>query len=57
MATSLGVDESSVWPDALGRDEVTAALQSEVVAVYVVRNQTIQQGGGRGLEPRLRVAA
>jgi transcriptional regulator with XRE-family HTH domain len=34
VATFLGVDESYIWPDAMGRDEVAAVSQSEVVAVY-----------------------
>ena len=34
VATFLGVDESYIWPDALGRDEVAAASESEIVAVY-----------------------
>ena len=34
VATFLGVDESYIWPDALGRDEVAVVSESEVVAVY-----------------------
>ncbi len=34
VAAFLGVDESYIWPDALGPDEVTAVSQSEIVAVY-----------------------
>ena len=34
VAAFLGVDESYIWPDALGRDEVAAVSQSEVVAVW-----------------------
>jgi transcriptional regulator with XRE-family HTH domain len=34
VATFLGVDESYIWPEAMGRDEVTAVSQSEIVAVY-----------------------
>jgi len=34
VAVFLGVDESYIWPDAMGRDEVAAVSQSEVVAVY-----------------------
>ena len=34
VATFLGVDESYIWPDALGRDEVAAVSESEIVAVY-----------------------
>jgi hypothetical protein len=28
------VDESYIWPDALDRDQVAAASESEIVAVY-----------------------
>jgi transcriptional regulator with XRE-family HTH domain len=34
VASFLGVDESYIWPDALGRDEVAVVSESEVVAVY-----------------------
>jgi len=34
VATFLGVDESYIWPDALDRDQITAASESEIVAVY-----------------------
>jgi transcriptional regulator with XRE-family HTH domain len=34
VATFLGVDEAYIWPDAIGRDEVAAASQSEVVTVW-----------------------
>ena len=34
VAAFFGVDESYIWPDAMGRDEVAAASQSEIVAVY-----------------------
>ena len=34
VATFFGVDESYIWPDALGRNEVAAVSQSEVVAVW-----------------------
>ena len=34
VATFLGVDESYIWPDAMGRDEVAAVSESEIVAVY-----------------------
>src|SRR5580658_2342482 len=39
VATFLGVDESYIWPDALGRDEVAAASESEIVAVYPHRSE------------------
>jgi transcriptional regulator with XRE-family HTH domain len=34
VATLLGVEESYLWPDALPRDQVTAASQSEIISVY-----------------------
>jgi hypothetical protein len=34
VAAFFGVDESYIWPDALDRDEVVAASESEIVAVY-----------------------
>src|SRR5258707_2709150 len=34
VAAFFGVDESYIWPDALNRDEVVAASESEIVAVY-----------------------
>ncbi len=39
VATFLGVDESYIWPDALGRDEVAVVSESEVVAVYPHRSE------------------
>ncbi len=39
VATFLGVDESYIWPDALGRDEVAVVSGSEVVAVYPHRSE------------------
>ena len=34
VAAFFGVDESYIWPDALGRDEIVAASESEIIAVY-----------------------
>ena len=34
VAAFLGVDESYIWPDALGRNQVAAVSESEIVAVY-----------------------
>jgi transcriptional regulator with XRE-family HTH domain len=34
VATRLGVDEAFLWPDALTRDQVAAAAESEIVTVY-----------------------
>lgn len=39
VASFLGVDESYIWPDALGRDEVAAVSDSEVVAVWPHRSE------------------
>ena len=39
VATFLGVDESYIWPDALGRAEVAVVSESEVVAVYPHRSE------------------
>src|SRR5579875_1074857 len=38
IATHLGVDEVMLWPDALTRDQVAIASESEVVAIYPHRN-------------------
>lgn len=34
VAAQFGVDESYLWPDALNKDEVAAASESEIVSVY-----------------------
>jgi lambda repressor-like predicted transcriptional regulator len=34
VAAQLGVDERYLWPDALSRDQVTAASEGEVLAIY-----------------------
>jgi transcriptional regulator with XRE-family HTH domain len=34
VAAFFGVDESYIWPDALDRDQIAAASESEIVAVY-----------------------
>lgn len=39
VASFLAVDESYIWPDALGRDEVAVVSESEVVAVYPHRSE------------------
>ena len=39
VASFLGVDESYIWPDALGRNEVAVVSESEVVAVYPHRSE------------------
>jgi transcriptional regulator with XRE-family HTH domain len=38
VAARLAVDESYLWPDALSREQVTAASDSEVVAIYPHRS-------------------
>jgi transcriptional regulator with XRE-family HTH domain len=39
VAAHFGVDESYIWPDALGRDQVVAVSESEIVAVYPHRSE------------------
>jgi transcriptional regulator with XRE-family HTH domain len=34
VAATLGVDEAFLWPDALTREQVAAAAESEIVTVY-----------------------
>lgn len=34
VATRLGVDETYLWPDALTRDQVGSASESEIVTIY-----------------------
>jgi transcriptional regulator with XRE-family HTH domain len=34
VAAFFGVDESYIWPGALDRDEIVAASESEIIAVY-----------------------
>lgn len=34
VAAYFGVDEAYIWPNALDRDEIIAASESEIVAVY-----------------------
>jgi hypothetical protein len=38
VAAQLGVDESYLWPGALSREQVSAASDSEVVAIYPHRS-------------------
>jgi hypothetical protein len=40
------VDESYIWPDTLGRDEVAAASQREIVAVCPHRSEVSLDVGG-----------
>jgi len=39
VAAFFGVDESYIWPGALGRDQVTAVSESEIVAMYPHRSE------------------
>jgi transcriptional regulator with XRE-family HTH domain len=39
VAAFFGVDEAYIWPDALGRDQVAAVSESEIVAVYPHRSE------------------
>ena len=34
VASHLGVDETYLWPDALSRDQVASASESEIVTIY-----------------------
>jgi hypothetical protein len=34
VAAFLGVDEAYIWPDAMDRDEIATASESEIVSVY-----------------------
>jgi transcriptional regulator with XRE-family HTH domain len=39
VAAFLGVDESYIWPDALGREQVAAVSENEIVAIYPHRSE------------------
>jgi transcriptional regulator with XRE-family HTH domain len=39
LSSRLGLDEGYLWPDAISRDQVIAASESEVVAVYPHRSE------------------
>jgi transcriptional regulator with XRE-family HTH domain len=39
VSSRLGVDEGYLWPDALTKDQVTAASASEVISVYPHRSE------------------
>jgi lambda repressor-like predicted transcriptional regulator len=47
IASFLGVEEVYLWPDALTRDEVAAASQSEIVTVYPHRSEVPRDVWGR----------
>lgn len=42
VASRLGVDEAYLWPNALSREQVTAASDSEVLAIYPHRSEVPQ---------------
>jgi hypothetical protein len=46
VAAFFGVDESYIWPDALDHDQVTAASESEIVAVYPYRRAVPRDAWG-----------
>ena len=50
VAAYFGVDERYIWPDALDRDEVVAASESEIVAVYPHRWAVPRDAWGRLFE-------
>jgi transcriptional regulator with XRE-family HTH domain len=47
IATRLSVDEVYLWPDALPRDQVAAASESEIVSVYPHRSEVPRDIWGR----------
>ena len=50
VSSRLGVDEGYLWPDAISRDQVIAASESEVVAVYPHRSEVPRDAWRRLLE-------
>src|SRR5579862_1811701 len=50
VAAFFGVDESYIWPDALDRDEIATASESEIVAVYPHRWAVPREAWGRLFE-------
>jgi hypothetical protein len=46
VAAYFGVDESYIWPDALDNEQVVAASESEVVAVYPYRRAVPRDAWG-----------
>jgi hypothetical protein len=46
VAAFFGVDEVYIWPDALDHDQVTAASESEMVAVYPYRRAVPRDAWG-----------
>jgi transcriptional regulator with XRE-family HTH domain len=47
IASQLGVDEVYLWPDALSRDQVAIASESEIIAVYPHRTEVPRDGWER----------
>src|ERR1039457_1930598 len=47
MASRLRMDEAYLWPDALSREQVAAASDSEVLAVYPHRSDVPRDTWGR----------
>jgi transcriptional regulator with XRE-family HTH domain len=47
IASFLGVEEVYLWPDALSRDQVAAASESEIVTVYPHRSEIPRDVLGR----------
>ncbi len=43
VASRLGVDEAYLWPGALSREQITAASDSEVLAIYAHRSDVPQE--------------
>jgi hypothetical protein len=50
VATRLGKDEVYLWPDALTRDQVTAASESEVLTIYPHRSDVPRDAWARLFE-------
>jgi hypothetical protein len=50
VAIRLGKDEVYLWPDALTRDQVTAASESEVLAIYPHRSDVPRDAWARLFE-------
>ena len=50
VAAFFGVDEAYIWPDALDRDEIATASESEIVAVYPHRWAVPREAWGRLFE-------
>ena len=57
VAAFFGVEESFIWPDALGKDQVMAASESEIAAVYPYRRAVPRDAWGRSGEPMARAPA